>query len=190
MASQARALAFRPARRNDAATPPNARAAGASNGRASKSDSACCRCAWRAARSLSVEAMSGPTDSSASVTAAMNGSAGSTVASVIRVNKITVLVSSSPRSCKTVRCVTARSLPTRRDPPAASPGQRPAARASGSATPSLKPLASATGATVLPLGHRESPSAPRPARRGQELCRRGFASLVSSRQSCELSYHR
>lgn len=49
------------------------------------------------ARSASVEATRGPTESSASVTAVMSGSAGRRVASVTRGSRITVLVSNTPR---------------------------------------------------------------------------------------------
>ena len=41
--SKVRAFALRPARRNEADTPPKARAAAASKGRGSKAASACCR---------------------------------------------------------------------------------------------------------------------------------------------------
>ena len=51
IASYEQAATLRPALRRDAATPPNARAASASNGIGSKSASACWRRAWRAARS-------------------------------------------------------------------------------------------------------------------------------------------
>lgn len=77
IASYARAAGLRPRCRSDAATRPNARAAAASNGIGSKSVSACCTCAWRAARSRSSRATSGPADNSASVTAVISGSAGS-----------------------------------------------------------------------------------------------------------------
>ncbi len=48
IASYVRAVALRPARRSDAATRPNARAASASNASGAKSASACWRWAWRA----------------------------------------------------------------------------------------------------------------------------------------------
>jgi hypothetical protein len=69
MASYARAAVLRPLRRSAAATCPNALAADASKGIGTKSVSACCKCAWRAARSWSLRATSGPTESSASVIA-------------------------------------------------------------------------------------------------------------------------
>ena len=53
MASKDLAAGLRPDRRTEAATRPKARAAAASNGRGSKSASACCRCAWRTTRSSS-----------------------------------------------------------------------------------------------------------------------------------------
>ena len=75
-ASQARAVGFRPEARNYAATDPNARADSASNTSTSKSDSACCKCAWRAARSSSVWATCGATDSSANMIALTHGFVG------------------------------------------------------------------------------------------------------------------
>ena len=76
-ASRARAAGFRPERRRDAATWPNARAAGASKPIGSKSASACWTCAVRRARSASSSVTSGPTDSSASVIVEISGTSGS-----------------------------------------------------------------------------------------------------------------
>ena len=67
---------MRPERRKLAATWPKDRAASASKGNGSKSASACCRTACRAARSLAPEATSGPTDSSARVMQVVSGSWG------------------------------------------------------------------------------------------------------------------
>ena len=61
---------------SDAATRPNARAAARIERSGSKSASACWRCACRAARSVSVAATSGPTASSAKVTALIRGTSG------------------------------------------------------------------------------------------------------------------
>jgi len=86
MASDDRADVLRHACRSDAVTRPKARAALASNGNASKSDSACCRCAWRAAHSWSVVATKGPTVRSSRVIAmiaVIDGSAGRRVAAAI-----------------------------------------------------------------------------------------------------------
>ena len=56
--------------------------------------------AWRAARSASLLATSGPTESSASVTAVITGSAGSAPGSLISPSRITVEVSSTPRNAR------------------------------------------------------------------------------------------
>lgn len=76
IASYARAEVLRPARLSEADTRPNARAASASNTSGSKSDSACRRCAWRAACYRDPWATKGPTASSASVMQEITGSAG------------------------------------------------------------------------------------------------------------------
>ena len=94
------AAGFRPARRSEAATAPNARAAAASNGSGSKSASACCRCACRAARSVSDRATSGPTESSASVIAVISATSdrcASTLGTATRIHPI-----SSMLKCPTV----------------------------------------------------------------------------------------
>lgn len=102
IASKERAAVFRPERRIEAATCPNARAAAASNGSGSKSDSACCRCACRAARSAAVEATNGPTDNSARVIVVINASSGSADGSTKRGSRMTMFVSRMPRSCLTL----------------------------------------------------------------------------------------
>ena len=146
IASKARAAGLRPARRSDAATMPNARAAGASSGSASKSASAACRCAWRAARSSSVAATRGPTDNSANVTAVMSGSSGKASISAIRPRRMSVLVSRTPRVVVTATCRCGRrcpcaALPDRRRE--GSGGERSAAR--GVTTVVRSGISSATG---------------------------------------------
>src|SRR5882757_1121896 len=96
-ASYAFAAGMRPTDRSDAATRPKALAAFESNAIASKSVSACCRCACRATRSFAVRATCGPADSSPSVTALMTDSSGRFAGSSIRPSRITVDVSSIPR---------------------------------------------------------------------------------------------
>lgn len=97
IASNARALDLRPPRRRDAATRPNERAAAASKGSGRKSASACWRRNCRTACSWGFAATSGPTDSSASVTAVIIGSPGNDNTSVILSRRMTVLVSRTPR---------------------------------------------------------------------------------------------
>lgn len=96
MASYDRAAVFRSDRRRDAATRPNALAAAASNGSGSKSASAWWTCACRAPRSAGSSVMSGPTESSARVTADISGSSGRLDGSLMRGNSNSVLVSSRP----------------------------------------------------------------------------------------------
>ena len=93
-----RAVVLRPERLSEAATPPKARAAAASKTSGSKSASACWMCAWRAMRSCSPFAMSGPTESSASVTAVISGSSGRSVASASHPRRMTVEVSRMSRT--------------------------------------------------------------------------------------------
>jgi hypothetical protein len=119
IASNERAAGFRPVRRSDAATCPNARAAAASKGIGSKSASACWRWACRAARSGSVRATRGLTDSSASVIVEISGSAGRTAASSSPGRRISVLVSIKPRVCRSCGAVKATGPGARRDPAAA-----------------------------------------------------------------------
>jgi hypothetical protein len=97
IASYALAAGLRPTFRSPAATLPKLRAAAASNGRGSKSASACWRCAWRAMRSSSVVATSGPTESSASVTVVICGSSGKASVLLMRPSRMRVLVSRMPR---------------------------------------------------------------------------------------------
>ncbi len=96
MASNERAAGFRPDRRNEAATRPKARAAAASNGSGSKSASACWTVARRRARSASSVATSGPTESSARVTAEIRAMSGRAEASAKACSASTTLVSSRP----------------------------------------------------------------------------------------------
>ena|GEM_PF-3489644 len=98
IASNARALDFRPARRRDAATRPKDRAAAASNGSGWKSASACWRRSCRIACSRGSDATSGPTESSASVTAVIIGTSGSVETSAILSKRTMVLVSRTPRT--------------------------------------------------------------------------------------------
>lgn len=97
-ASYARAAGLRPARRRSVAIRPNARAAAAPKGSGSKSDSASCRWACLAARSSGSSVIKGPTESSAKVIALMTGSSGSNEESPNRPSRMTVEVSSRPRS--------------------------------------------------------------------------------------------
>ena len=90
----------RPARRSDAATRPNARAAWASKGSGSKSASACWRCAWRAARSCSSRRDEGADGELRECHRGDERLSRSAEASATCVSRMTVEVSRTPRSAR------------------------------------------------------------------------------------------
>jgi len=182
MASYTRALTLRPARRREAATRPNARAACASKGSGTKSASACWRWAWRTARSSSLDATSGPTESSARVTVVIWGSAGRHSAFRSRGSRMRVFVSSIPRACWT-GSVTATDPQRRRYRLGASPRRSWATAANASTTSPPGAGDVAAGAALRPDGRRALSSMSPPWPRVPEPSRRGFGDLVSSRSA-------
>ena len=187
-ASYARAAGFRPALRSAAATSPNARAHSASNGRTTKSASACCRCCCRALRSAGSSVACGPTDSSARVIALMTDSSGSSSGSRSSPSRITVEVSSTPLASRVTtpgqsgcRCPHAGL----RDSPVEDSGGDVSVRR-------CSRWSAATDATRPPGCRHVSPQTVRHARHGAEPRHRCCAGRAPTRSpySQEPAYHR